>query len=155
MMNKAIFAVSALSLVLIGCAETRSTMGPGVMTGPDAPEAAPLPPPTDPVPPPIDPSLAGATVTGPLNTTLDDRDRRVMIENTQRALSTGVAGKPVRWTNSTTGSSGTVTPQPTYTDRQSRTCREYQETIITNGQSKTGYRTACQDTGGAWRNVNG
>jgi surface antigen len=162
MMNKAVLAFTAASLLLVGCAETRRTSGPAMSPDITAPSESPVPgaelPGAAPVPGPSLPqnligSLAGAYVSGEIVKSLDDRDRLSMEQSTQAALTSGQAGKVVRWANSQSGSSGTITPQPPYRDSKGRLCREYQETLKAKTLSKTGYRTACQEPDGSWRVV--
>lgn len=166
MTNKAVLAFAAFSLVLVGCAETRRSSGPamspdtsavpseGAIPG-SAAGAIPGSVASGVFPTSLIGSLAGAYVSGEIAKSLDVRDRTSMEQSTQQALATGPAGKTARWVNTHSGSSGSITPQPSYRDSKGRLCREYQETIKAKNLSKTGYLTACQEPDGSWRIVNG
>ncbi|MDA5194037.1 RT0821/Lpp0805 family surface protein [Govanella unica] len=159
MSNKAVLLITALSLTVTACAENGSKpMISNTTTGVVAGAAVGAVAGTAIVGGTVATivgALAGAYIGGEIGKSLDDRDRKSMEQSTQTALNSSPAGKTSRWTNSESGSTGSVTPQPSYRDSKGRLCREYQETVNSKGQTQTGYRTACQESDGSWRIVNG
>lgn len=100
-------------------------------------------------------AVAGAYLGGQLGRKMDSRDRSYMQDTTQRALSAAPAGQTSRWTNPDSGNSGTITPQPAFTNASGQTCREFQQSVTVEGQTETGYGTACRQEDGTWRVVKG
>lgn len=159
MTNKAVLVITAVSLTVSACAEngskpTISNKTTGIVAGAAVGAVAGSAVVGGTVATIVG-ALAGAYIGGEIGKSLDDRDRKSMAQSTQTALSSSPAGKTSRWNNPDSGSSGSVTPQPTYRDAKGRLCREYQETVNSKGQTQTGYRTACQESDGSWRIVNG
>ncbi|MCK5404350.1 MAG: glycine zipper 2TM domain-containing protein [Desulfobulbaceae bacterium] len=55
------------------------------------------------------------------------------------------------WVNPDSGNSYTVTPQRTYTERQTnRDCREAEILTTIDGKAEKTYTTACRDQSGRW-----
>jgi surface antigen len=81
---------------------------------------------------------------------LDERDKRLAAEATQRALETARSGQHVAWTNPDSGHSGTVVPVRTY-EAQGTYCREFQQTVTIQGKQERAYGTACRQPDGNWR----
>lgn len=100
-------------------------------------------------------AVAGAYLGGQLGRKLDDRDRAYMQSNTQSALAKAPAGQTSRWSNPDSGNSGTITPQPNFTNASGQTCREFQQSVTVEGETDTGYGTACRQEDGTWRVVKG
>lgn len=153
MKNKAVLLITAASLALSACSGENGKRNTGVVLGAAAGAVAGQA--LGGTVATIVGAVAGAYVGGEIGKSMDDRDRRAMQQSTQQALSSSPAGKTSRWSNPDTGSSGSVTPQPSYKDQNGRLCREYQETVNAKGKTQTGYRTACQQADGSWRIVNG
>jgi surface antigen len=83
---------------------------------------------------------------------LDERDKKLQAEATQRALETTPSGSSIPWRNPDTGHTGTVTPTRTY-QSQGAYCREYQQTVTVDGKQERGYGTACRQPDGSWKIV--
>ncbi len=98
-------------------------------------------------------TLAGAWLGNEIGKSLDRKDRAAMQQTTQQSLSSSPAGTTSSWSNPESGNSGTVTPQPTYTNSSGQVCREYQQTVVVDDQTETGYGTACQQKDGSWKVV--
>ncbi len=99
-------------------------------------------------------TLAGAYIGRDIGREMDERDQQRMYETTQSSLETGVSGNANQWYNPDTGNSGSVTPQPAYTDTAGQYCREYQQTVTIAGKQETAYGTACRQPDGSWKIVN-
>ena len=96
-------------------------------------------------------TLAGAYIGREVGKSLDSADRLAMQRSTQTALETGHSGSASQWHNPDTGHSGTVTPQPGFKSANGEDCREFQQTVTVEGQTATGYGTACRMEDGTWR----
>ncbi len=75
-----------------------------------------------------------------------------MAERTlQTALEAEVSDTSRRWHNPQSGAAGSVTPVRTYRTVSGVFCREFEETITTNGNTETRRDTACRDRQGVWQ----
>ncbi len=61
--------------------------------------------------------------------------------------------RTVEWSNPDQGTQYQVTPSRTFSDDQSRQCREYQAIVVVNGQRQQAYGTACRQPDGSWHIV--
>ncbi|MFQ5534932.1 MAG: RT0821/Lpp0805 family surface protein [Sphingomonadales bacterium] len=98
-------------------------------------------------------TLAGAYIGKEVGKSLDRADRIAMQESTQNALEKGRSGAASQWRNPDSGNYGTVTPQPAFKSENGRDCREFQQTVTVDGETVTGYGTACRQDDGTWRIV--
>ena len=96
---------------------------------------------------------AGAWFGSELGRRLSDDDRDQMRKTAQRSLSHDASGSTSRWSNPDTGVSGTITPQDTFTNSQGQQCREFHQSVSADGQTETGYATACRQSDGSWKVV--
>ena len=100
-------------------------------------------------------TLAGAYAGREIGRQLDEADQQRMYQTTQSALETGVSGDAAQWHNPDSGNSGSVTPQPSFTNTDGQYCREYQQSVTIAGKPETAYGTACRQPDGSWKIVNG
>lgn len=77
-------------------------------------------------------------------------DRALMASATQTALEKSPTGSSYNWTNKKTGVLGTITPTRTFTARNGRDCRYYQQTFTVDGATRAGNGTACRTPTGVW-----
>ena len=98
-------------------------------------------------------TMAGAAIGGSIGRKLDKYDREMMERTTQNALETSPSGQSSQWVNPDSGHSGTIVPQPAYTNDTGQYCREYQQTVIVGGEEQQAYGTACRQPDGAWKIV--
>lgn len=98
-------------------------------------------------------TLLGAYLGNQIGTSLDNADRAMYHQTSQRALETGQPGQTMPWNNPNTGNYGTVTPKGWYETPQGTFCREYTQTINVGGRTETGYGTACRQPDGTWKIV--
>lgn len=99
-------------------------------------------------------TLGGAFIGREIGRSLDRADRRAMGRQTQYSLESSPSGNVTRWQNPDSGHSGTITPQPAYTNKTNQYCREYQQTVSVGGKTETAYGTACRQADGSWKIVN-
>jgi len=97
--------------------------------------------------------IGGALLGGLLGNMLDERDKRLQAEATQRALETAPSGSTVPWRNPDNGHAGTITPSRTYQNAQGSYCREYQHSVTIDGKQERAYGTACRQPDGSWHIV--
>lgn len=98
-------------------------------------------------------TMLGAYMGSEIGRSLDRADRMHMARATQGALESGKSGSTASWSNPDSGHSGTVTPQPSFTNRKQQYCREYQQTVTIGGDTETAYGTACRQPDGTWKIV--
>ena len=149
-----LLCLTLLSATLAACAsEHREPVSeappPPLSPAPQLPPPPPPPPPAPTVVPRETGKVAGRDVGGAAARLLQEEDRAIMEKTTQKALSTGVAGKPMAWSNAGTGASGSITPQPKFS-MGGKSCREFQQVVNAGGKKSTGYGTACVSPDGTW-----
>lgn len=98
--------------------------------------------------------LLGGLLGSEIGSSLDNADRAMAMQANQRAYSAPV-GETIRWNNPDSGNYGTVTPLRDGRTSAGAHCREYTQTIYVGGRSETGVGTACQQSDGTWKVVNG
>ncbi len=99
-------------------------------------------------------AVGGILLGGLVGNLLDERDKRLAAEATQRALETVPSGSAVPWRNPDNEHYGTVTPVRTYQTASGTYCREYQQSVVIDGRQERAYGTACRQPDGSWRIVN-
>jgi len=99
-------------------------------------------------------TLAGAYIGREIGKSLDRAGRHAMQRQTQYSLESSQSGTATTWRNPDSGNSGTITPQPAYTNKTNEYCREYQQTVNVGGKTETGYGTACRQPDGTWKIAN-
>lgn len=99
-------------------------------------------------------TLAGAYIGREIGRSLDRADRLAMQQRTQYSLESTKSGQTSTWHNPDSGNSGTITPQPAYTNKTDKYCREYQQTVTVGGKTETAYGTACRQPDGTWKIAN-
>ena len=85
---------------------------------------------------------------------MDERDKRLAAEASQKALETAPTGRSVAWRNPDNEHSGTVTPVKTYQTATGTYCREYEQIVTIEGKKEKAYGTACRQPDGSWKIVN-
>ena len=97
--------------------------------------------------------IAGGLIGSQVGASLDRADQAALHQTTQTALETAPPGQPLPWRNPDTGNYGTVVPQGIYRAADGGYCREFQQTIVVNGQQQQGYGKACRQPDGSWKIV--
>ena len=95
-------------------------------------------------------AMAGGLVGNRVGASLDDANRRKHQQATYYALENNRSYDTSGWYDPRNNARGSVTPQPGYTARDGRYCREFQQSIIVDGQEQRGYGTACRQPDGSW-----
>ena len=95
-------------------------------------------------------TLLGSLAGSEIGRALDKMDRRYIEKAQMMAHDTDI-GDTVRWNNPDSGHGGSITSvKEGYGEHTGNYCREYRQTIIIDGEEKTGYGTACQLSDGSW-----
>ena len=94
-------------------------------------------------------ALAGSFVGSQIGKTMDEYDRKMMQEASQRALELAPSGSQVAWKNPDSGNSGTITPIKTFQE-SGRYCREYTQEVVIGGERQKAYGKACRKPDGHW-----
>ena len=160
MIRKSLFAALALILLLPACQQTTSNWGGGESVGTLGGAAAGGL---------IGNMVAGHSAAGKAAGTLtgvlvggflgnrmgayvDESDRAAASRAEQRAY-TAPIGQQITWNNPDNGNSGTIVPVRDGYSNTGAYCREFQQTIIVNGQQQQGFGRACQQPDGSWKIV--
>ena len=95
--------------------------------------------------------LVGGLVGNQVGKALTCDDQQQVQQTTQQSLETQETGATSTWQNPDSGNSGTVTPTRTYQQADGRYCREFQQSVTVDGQTESGYGTACRQEDGSWQ----
>ncbi len=94
---------------------------------------------------------AGAMIGAQIGKSLDEHDRLMLAQTTQKALETATSGSTVEWSNPDSGNKGHITPVKTYKSNSGQYCREYNTVIVVGGKEEKAYGTACRQEDGSWK----
>lgn len=97
--------------------------------------------------------LAGALMGGHIGKTMDDYDKRLAQQTSQRALENAPVGNSIEWRNPDNGHYGSVTPTRTFRSEAGQYCREYTQTVVVGGEKQQAYGRACRKPDGQWEIV--
>ena len=95
-------------------------------------------------------TLAGAWIGSEVGASLDRADRLYAQQATYTALEHNPTGTASTWRNPDTGHFGAVTPTRTYKTAE-RDCRDFEQTVVIDGQEEIVHGTACREPDGTWR----
>jgi surface antigen len=96
--------------------------------------------------------LLGGWAGNEIGAEMDNNDRMKDRQAEQRAY-TAPVGQQVTWNNPDTGHSGTILPVHDGYAPTGAYCRDFQQTILIDGQQRQGYGKACQQPDGSWKIV--
>jgi surface antigen len=96
-------------------------------------------------------TLAGAMIGSEIGKSLDRADQLAMAEAEEKAH-TAPIGEKIVWSNPDSGHSGSVTPIRDGRNAQTNAyCREYQTTVLIDGEEQAAFGTACRQPDGSWK----
>ena len=95
--------------------------------------------------------VLGGLAGGAAGNYLDNKDQELALKAQQRSMSGNKSGQAAEWSNPDSGNSGAYTPTNTYTTKDGKICRDFQQTITIDGKPETAIGTACKMTDGTWR----
>ncbi len=99
-------------------------------------------------------ALAGAFIGGQIGKSMDEQDRRLLQQTSQKALESGVTGQSVGWRNPDSGHYGSITPTNTFKNNNGEYCREYTHTVVIGTKQEKAYGKACRKPDGQWQVIN-
>ena len=97
--------------------------------------------------------IAGGLIGSQVGASLDRADQAALHQTTVSALEWAPPGLSLPWRNPVSGNYGSVVPQAVYRGADGAYCREFQQTIVVNGQQQQGYGKACRQPDGSWKIV--
>ena len=92
-------------------------------------------------------AMNGGLIGGPIGKGLDAGERRLALESEYRALEYTPAAQAVKWEGS--GDSGAVVAAQPYRVG-SQNCRQYEHSVVVDGQKRSARGTACRNADGSW-----
>lgn len=95
--------------------------------------------------------LLGGLLGGAIGNHLDQKDKQLAAQNSQRTFEDARTGQTSAWRNPDSGNSGSITPTRTYQSSGGQYCREYQQEITIGGEAHESYGTACRQPDGSWK----
>ena len=100
-------------------------------------------------------ALLGTFIGSEVGKSLDKADIAYAKKAEQQAY-TAPLNQKISWNNPESGNYGSYVPVKEGKDQTTgNSCRQYQQTIVVEGQSQTAFGTACQQADGTWTLVNG
>lgn len=96
-------------------------------------------------------ALLGMFVGHELGVTMDAVDKQSHYNTMQNTMETSRAGTTSQWRNPDSGNSGSVTPVNTVYKPRGDICREFEQSIVIDGQLEKAKGIACRDADGTWR----
>jgi len=99
--------------------------------------------------------LGGGYLGNRIGKKLSCKDQEYHYDTTQSALEYKPTGSTAAWANPDSGHSGAVTPTRTYIAGNGMPCRDFTQTIEVDGQLEDVNATACRQSDGSWRIVDG
>ncbi len=94
----------------------------------------------------------GAWLGNEIGASLDSADQAKLQQAQYQAYNAPV-GQTITWNNPQSGNHGTFTPVRDGTSSSGAYCREFQQTVVINGQRQSAYGTACRQPDGSWQIV--
>lgn len=146
-MKKGLAASTFLMLALTGCASGGLAGGASALLEPSsyapAPEAGK----------PVAGIVGGGLIGGDLGQGMGRHAKREALEAEYKALETAMAGQPIAWGNSGSGTGGHVVAAQPYRVG-SQNCRQYAQTIDGGPARRSARGTACRNADGSWTLLN-
>ena len=99
-------------------------------------------------------SLRRTVRLGPRPQTQDEAEQLKLASATQYALENQRSGTRTVWDNPDRRVCGVVVPRPAFKNELDQYCREFQQTVVINGEKQSAYGTACRQPDGQWKIVN-
>lgn len=96
-------------------------------------------------------ALAGAFVGNTIGKSMDEQDKMMLQNSSQKALEYSPSGSKTAWRNPDSGNYGYVTPDKAYRDNHGEYCREYTQVIVVGGKEEKAYGKACRKPDGQWQ----
>ncbi len=97
-------------------------------------------------------TLLGAAIGSDVGASLDEVDQ-MKAQQAFHHATTAPVGRTIEWNNPHTGHSGSVVALRDGSSDRGEYCREFQTTVVIDGQEQNAYGTACRQPDGVWKVV--
>jgi surface antigen len=98
-------------------------------------------------------AVFGAWLGKVLGRNLDEMDMKRADDSAQESMETAEVGQTTTWNNPDSGTSGTYTPTSTSTNKNGEECRDFESTVIIDGNEEQATGRACRQEDGTWKIV--
>jgi surface antigen len=96
--------------------------------------------------------IVGGLAGNAIGQKLDETDKKLLSEATEKALEQTKSGNKIKWNNPDSGNEGYVKPLRTY-EVDNKYCREFLQEAIIGGKKAKIYGKACRKADGQWEIV--
>ena len=94
--------------------------------------------------------FAGTISNSKLTKALNNYDKYMIEQSSNKGLEFSPSGKSVEWHNPQTDNHGQITPTRTYKSKKSNYCREYVQEVNVGNKREIIHGNACRDSSGKW-----
>ena len=96
-------------------------------------------------------TLLGGILGSEIGKSLDKADLAYMNQTQQQAFESAPSGTEKTWHNPDSGNSGSIVVEPAVQLADGRYCREFQQTVTAQGQTRTARGRGCRQAHGEWQ----
>jgi len=96
-------------------------------------------------------AIFGAILGKEIAKTLSEADLKQADETAQDAMETADTGHTVTWSNPDSGNSGTYKPTTDPRQVNGEDCRDFESTVVIDGEEQTAKGRACRQSDGSWK----
>lgn len=96
-------------------------------------------------------AIFGSIIGKEIAKTLSETDLRRSDETAQETMESAKTGDTVKWSNPDSGNSGTYKATSDRQPGEDQDCREFESTVIIDGQEKVATGRACRQADGSWK----
>ena len=95
-------------------------------------------------------AVAGRWIGSEIGKAMDERDMVLAEATAQDTLENSPSGEAGSWDNPDSGNSGTIRPVNTYTADGGEDCRDFESTVVVDGETEVATGRACRQADGSW-----
>lgn len=96
-------------------------------------------------------AVFGAWLGKVLGKTLDEMDQEQANQSAQETMETAEVGQTTTWSNPDSGASGTYTPTSDPATNQDSLCRNFESSVMIDGEEEQATGRACRQEDGTWK----
>ena len=100
-------------------------------------------------------AFIGSWLGGEIGKEFDELDRIYAERALEDGLDNNPDGEPVIWSNPDSGNSGSAVPTRTEPSEDGADCRDFETTVVIDGQEEQTSGRACKQPDGSWKIVSG
>lgn len=98
-------------------------------------------------------ALFGSIIGKEIAKTLSEADLQRANESAQDTMETADTGQTVKWDNPDSGNSGTYTPTSDVQQVDGEDCRDFESSVLIDGEQQVATGRACRQPDGSWKIV--